>query len=298
MTLAVVHDLRPRQPATAEDVAAFEVDVVAGLMLARSAAGIGDKTIRQDVANLEQARAWFGRPLWEMEPADGDAYFGRALRNAANSTKGHKAKALTVYFDYLNLRHRAEVFALCGRAPQCPLDEMNRPRNHHEMALRIPPSEREILGFFAGWREELGSCRKYAPSARTFCACRLISQVGLRINETCGLDLDDVKWDLGHFGKLHVRFGKGANRSGPRPRMAPLINGADATLRWFIEDIWGLLDTDDLRPGAPLFPSERRHPDGTARRITDDGIRCGLAEAVARHLPGWQGRLTPHALRH
>jgi len=298
MGLAVVQSLRPQQPVTEEDVAALEIDLLAGLTLARSAAGVGDKTIRQDTGNLEQIRSWFGRPLWEMEPADADAYFGRVLRSAANSTKAHKAKALTVYFAYVDLRHRAEVFTLTGRAPQCPLDEMNRPRNHHEMALRIPPGEQEIDALFAGWRQELDTCRKYAPSARTFTACRLITQVGLRITETCQLDLDDIKWDLGAFGKLHVRYGKGANRSGPRPRMVPLIDGSGATLRWFIEDIWGLLDTDDLRPGAPLFPSERRHADRTAKRITDDGIRSGLAEATARHLPGWSGKLTPHVLRH
>jgi hypothetical protein len=43
-----------------------------------------------------------------------------------------------------------------------------------------------------------------------------MSQVGLRINEARSLDLDDVKWDLGRFGKLHVRAGKGARGSGPR----------------------------------------------------------------------------------
>jgi integrase/recombinase XerD len=47
---------------------------MAGLTLARSAAGVGDKTVRQDVGNLEQIRSWFGRPLWEMEPPDADAY--------------------------------------------------------------------------------------------------------------------------------------------------------------------------------------------------------------------------------
>jgi integrase/recombinase XerD len=76
---------------------------MAGLTLARSAAGVGDKTIRQDVGNLEQIRSWFGRPLWEMEPPDADAYFGRVLRTAATSTKAHKAKALTVYFAYIDL---------------------------------------------------------------------------------------------------------------------------------------------------------------------------------------------------
>jgi hypothetical protein len=42
-----------------------------------------------------------------------------------------------------------------------------------------------------------------------------MADVGLRVNEACKLDLPDVKWDLGLFGKLHVRHGKGARGSGP-----------------------------------------------------------------------------------
>ena len=45
---------------------------------------------------------------------------------------------------------------------------------------------------------------------------RLMADVGLRVNEACRLDLADVKWDLGRFGKLHVRHGKGARGSGRR----------------------------------------------------------------------------------
>ena len=84
-----------------------------------------------------------------------------------------------------------------------------------------------------------------------------MAQVGLRVNEARMLDLDDVRWDLGRFGKLHVRHGKGARGSGPRERMVPLINGADRTLRWFIEDVRGLFGGDFARYGAPLLPSER-----------------------------------------
>ncbi|MER8160812.1 hypothetical protein [Streptomyces sp. NPDC094472] len=91
-----------------------------------------------------------------------------------------------------------------------------------------------------------------------------MSQVGLRVSEACGLDLGDIKWDLGRFGKLPVRHGKGTRGSGPRERMVPLINGADRTLRWFIEDVWGQFDDDHTRPGAPLFPSERKNTDGSA----------------------------------
>lgn len=49
---------------------------------------------------------------------------------------------------------------------------------------------------------------------------------------------------------------------------------------------------------APLFPSERRYGDGSSRAVTDDALRSGLAEAVARHLPHQIGQLTPHVLRH
>ncbi|WP_230211150.1 site-specific integrase [Streptomyces kaniharaensis] len=120
--------------------------------------------------------------------------------------------------------------------------------------LRIPPSEPEVGTLFAGWGGELATCRKFAPTARNYTASKLLSQVGLRVSEACGLDLDDIKWDLGRFGKLHGRHGKGTRGSGPRERMVPLINGADRTLRWFIEDVWGQFDDDHTRLGAPLFP--------------------------------------------
>jgi len=48
-----------------------------GFVLARAAAGLSDGTIASDVLHLEQVRAWFGRPLWDMEAPDADAYFGK-----------------------------------------------------------------------------------------------------------------------------------------------------------------------------------------------------------------------------
>jgi integrase len=112
------------------------------------------------------------------------------------------------------------------------------------------------------------------------------------------LDLDDVRWELGRFGKLNVRHGKGARRRGPKPRLVPLISGADENLRWFIEDVWGQFGTDHAQPGAPLFPSERNCRDGSCSRATADVFRRSLAEAAACHLPAWSGKLTPHVLRH
>jgi hypothetical protein len=70
MSLAAVHDLREyRPPASAQELEQFEVDVLAGYVLARSSAGIRDRTIRGEVGYLERVREWLGRALWEMKPA-------------------------------------------------------------------------------------------------------------------------------------------------------------------------------------------------------------------------------------
>ena len=299
LTLALVRDLREqRPPATDEQIADFETDLLAGFVLARASAGLADSTIRNDTNHLELIRNWFGRPLWEMQPTDADAYFGKVLREARPATRTGRAAALSVFFEFLELRHKVELHNLTGRVIECPLDEMNRPRASVDAQLRVPPSEVEIEILFTGWREDLVTCRKFGPSARNYAVARLAADVGLRINEARMLDLDDVRWELGRFGKLNVRHGKGSRRKGPKPRLVPLINGADRNLRWFIEDVWAQFDADHSRLGAPLFPSERRNADGSSARPTADVFRRSLADATAAHLPGWTGKLTPHVLRH
>src|SRR5262249_32911028 len=103
--------------------------------------------------------------------------------------------------------------------------------------LRVPPAEAEVGQLFAGWRGELASCRKFAPAARNYAVARLAADVGLRINEARMLDLDDVRWGLGRFGKLNVRHGKGSRRGGPKPGVVPWINGAGGGGRGFIRDV-------------------------------------------------------------
>src|SRR5438067_6250296 len=147
-----------RVPASAEDLADFETDVLAGFVLARASAGLADSTIRNDTGHLQLTRDWFGRPLWEMQPDDADAYFGRVLRDARPSTRTGRAAALTVFFQFLELRHRAEIYNLTGRVPECPLDEMNRPRASVEPQLRVPPSQADVDRLSVGWRVDLATC--------------------------------------------------------------------------------------------------------------------------------------------
>ena len=139
MALALVRDLREhRTAASAEELADLETDVLAGFVLARASAGLADSTIRNDTGHLELIRDWFGRPLWEMQPSDADAYFGKVLREAKPSTRTGRAAALTVYFQFLELRHKIELHNLTGRVIECPLDEMNRPRSLGRPAAAHP----------------------------------------------------------------------------------------------------------------------------------------------------------------
>ncbi|MGH3709057.1 MAG: hypothetical protein ACRDRQ_13380 [Pseudonocardiaceae bacterium] len=165
MVLAVVRDLREqRAPAGPEQLAEFETDVLAGFVLARASAGLADSTIRGDVGHLEQVRAWFGKPLWGMKPGDADTYFGKVVRHCAKGTR--LARALSTYFQFLELRHKVEIHQLTGWVVECPIDEMNRSRGAKDAALRIPPTKAEVGALFAGWREKLATCRKFAPTAR------------------------------------------------------------------------------------------------------------------------------------
>ena len=129
MALTAVADLREVRPlAGAAEIEAFEVDVLAGFVLARAAAGLADGTIASDVGRLTQVRMWFDRPLWEMEPADADRYFAKVLGGAAKGTRLSRAGSLRTYFAFLELRHKVEIHDMTGRVVECPIDEMNRPR--------------------------------------------------------------------------------------------------------------------------------------------------------------------------
>lgn len=298
MSLAVVRDLRAGlRLETAAEVAAFEQDLLAEFVLARSSAGVADATIRQDVATVCQLREWFGRPLWELRAADVDRYFGAHLREAAPATRHHKANAVAIYFEFLEVRYKPAIHAATGFVVECPLDEINRPRGGIGTRIRIPPSSREIGQLFGGWQGELASTRKYAPSARNYTACRLSSLIGPRVSELSLLRMGDLRWDLGRFGKV-LLHGKGSLGRGKKDRLVPLINGARELLDWWVTGPRWVFDDRVNDPLAPVFPSERRNDDATSSPVETDALRSGLAVAVDKHLPDHAGRLTPHVLRH
>src|SRR5262249_57177601 len=74
--------------------------------------------------------------------------------------------------------------------------------------------------------------------------------------------------------------------------------GGDGGWGWFTREVGGECGAAHPRPGARLSPPERKCLDGSCPRETADVFRQSLAQAAARHLPAWAGKLTPHVLRH
>jgi hypothetical protein len=143
--LGVVRDLRsPRSLDTPGEAAAYQEHLLAEYVLARLAHGVADGTIRGEIAAVEQFLDQAGVPAWEVEPAHADRFLGQAQRHQAPGTRRGKAKAIDLFFRFLEARYRGEICELTGRVVASPVDDCNRPRHsgdflvsRHLVALRV-----------------------------------------------------------------------------------------------------------------------------------------------------------------
>ena len=302
MSLAVVRSLdAPRRLGTAQALEDYEQELVDQYLLAAVGAGMGDASVAGDRSAIFEFLRFAGRPVWTAQPGDADRFLAHQRRELGRAplTVQKKAWALAHFFDFLVVRYQGDINALTGYVVEQVIDEFNRPAQADYGALRIPPSDAEVEALFGAWRDWLPSARKYLPTARDYLAASLWRRTGLRIQETYMLDIRDWRRDLGEYGKIHIRFGKGSKGRGPKTRLTPAINQAGALLDWWLAEVRHQFGDDWTDPDAPLLPSERRDEHtGFCRRAGDQTLRDGLADAVGRWLPDWSGRLTPHTLRH
>jgi site-specific recombinase XerD len=303
MSLAAVRSLRPTpQLRTVQELEDFEQELVDQYALAGVGAGLTDGYVAQERSTLFAFVRFLGRPVWTATVDDGDRFLAylRKSRGLSHRTVHGRALTLGRFYDFLLTRYQGEVHAKTGAVLEQPIDHFNRPkRAEYAVLTRVPPSDEEIEQLFGLWRDALPEARKYLPATRDYLAASLWRRAGLRITETVMLDIRDWRPDLGEHGRLHVRFGKGSMGKGPKTRLVPGINDTDALLHWWLTDVRHQFDDDYGNPDAPMLPSERRDRlTGCCLRAGDDALRSGLAVAVQRWLPSWQGRLTPHVLRH
>ncbi len=169
-----------------------------------------------------------------------------------------------------------------------PLDvfHVGRHVSSESAATRPPPTPERREGFFTFLRERMETARKWTPAARDYALFRTLYHAGLRSEEASRLERQDVHFNRGPFGKLHVRFGKGARTSGPRPRWVPMLDGLDLVLRWFLDDVRGKFPDSGV-----LFADE-----------SGGALHPGTIRNRLRYLMSLEGRpeaerFSPHAMR-
>ena len=278
----------------------FEQEIVDEYALAMAASGLSDRHIRGTRAVVIEFARSLTVPLWEATCADADLFLAEQRRLGHSvSTRAGKAGKLALFFEFMISRYQGQIHRATGVLVEQPIDEFNRQSGASLGKVRVPPSDAEIEAFFTCWRHSIPQARKYLPAARDYFAASLWRRLGLRINETVMLDIGDWRPDLGGFGKLHVRFGKGAHGRGPKPRLVPAINGAAELIDWWLGEVRHQYGEDWAYPDAPLLPSERFNRElGRCGRVGDNALRRSLGLQVDQWLPAWSGRMTPHVLRH
>jgi integrase/recombinase XerD len=121
---------------------------------------------------------------------------------------------------------------------------------------------------FAGWREELATCRKFALAARNY--ARLPAPVGGRAAGERGLQARSARCQMG-AGPVRQASSPSRQRRPrllARERMVPLTSNAGQTLRWFAGDVWGQFG-DDHTMSTATTPSSLPSCAGGRRQFRD-----------------------------
>ncbi|MFE0697722.1 tyrosine-type recombinase/integrase [Streptomyces sp. NPDC058869] len=267
----------------------FQADCVEAFVASWRARGFSPVTVENDIGLLERTLTALGRPAWDVTPEDIDRVVGDlALAGRAASTRREYVQIFKGFHRFLQARKAVEIEAGFGVRLVCPVDEFNASRHvgDDSPAQLPPPTPERVAEFFDFLKARIATARKYAPAARDFAMFRTLYHAGLRSEEVSLLDRLDLHFTRGPFGKLHVRFGKGARTSGPRPRWVPMLDGLDLVLHWFLDDVRGKF------PDSPvLFADE-----------SGGNLHRGTIRNRLRYLMELEGRpatdrFSPHALR-
>jgi site-specific recombinase XerD len=220
-----------------------------------------------------------------------------AAQGLAASTRRLYVQVFKNFHAFLAVRKAAEIEVAFGVRVENPVDEFNAARHvsADSPSASPPPAPERLEDFFGFLRERIAGARKYAVAGRDYALFRTLYLAGLRADEAAMMDRADVHFGRGPFGKLHVRFGKGAKTSGPRPRWVPMLDGLDLILRWYL---------DEIRPrmgdGPALFCDEgggRIHR-GTIRNRLASLLEMEQAAVQSRGGLLEPARFSPHTLRH
>jgi integrase/recombinase XerD len=289
--LRAVECLQATWDAGVVEPAAFQSGCVDGFVASQVARGFSATTIENGTGVLERFLALAGKPAWELTAGDVDSVVAALIdRGVGAVTRRDYVSAFRQFFAFLQARHAAEIESRFDVRLADPLDvfHVGRHVSSDSPATRPPPTPQRMEEFFAFLRARMETARKWTPAARDYALFRVLYHAGLRSAEAATLEIRDLHFDRGPFGKVHVRLGKAARGSGPRPRWVPMLDDLALILHWYLDGV-----RPRFRAGSEmLFPDEAGGP------MNSGSIRNRLAVLCVLEGRAMHERFSPHGLRH
>jgi integrase/recombinase XerC len=217
-----------------------------------------------------------GVEAWDkVQATDVRAYMAQGLKTLAKSTVARKLASLRAFFDFLRERG---LKLDPSRLVQPPKQEKPLPRRLSvDEAFHLVEAERPK-------RRDYGSDElRRALETRDRALLELVYSSGLRVQEARGLDLDDLRTDL---GLVHIRRGKGS-----KERVVPMGEKAMQAIQDYLK--WRNQMLPEEGPGRQepaLFLNAR------GGRLTTRSMQNILAERMGGLSVG--RKVSPHSLRH
>lgn len=298
--LQLVHGGASTVPAVATvSPLVFQDSCLEAFRTSQAVRSFAQTSIENNAGVLDRFLAACGKPAWEVTAQDVDRVMASLIQQGLTaSTRRGYLQVFKSFYAFLSVRKAMEIGAIFGVQLVDPLDDFNV--IHHvdssSPSAVAPPSDERMEEFFDFLKHRIAGARKYAVAGRDYALFRTLYLAGTRAEETSSLDRSDVHFGRGPFGKIHVRFGKGAKTSGPRPRWVPMLDGLDLILRWYLEEIAPLLGD-----GPALFSVEGggRISRGTIRNRLEQLLQLEqAARGEADPLSPDLADFSPHTLRH
>ncbi|MGE5418177.1 MAG: tyrosine-type recombinase/integrase [Acidobacteriota bacterium] len=236
-------------------------------------------TIKGIVSYINSVLEFIQKPLWEIHSWDIERYSDALINSGASaSTRRQKIGAFRRFMEWIILNYSREISEIYSvRVVQPVTEDSHIIHAHDDLIHKEPPPPKETIDlFFSFLSNYINRSPNPQIAGRDYTIYKLQYLVGLRIDEASMLDLNDIRYDLGDYGKIHVRFGKGCNTSGKRQRWVPMIDGADQLLKWYLQDVRGLFRKS--KESTALFPSFQE------RRIRSESVSNSLTKYL--HLAG------------
>src|SRR5436190_18097453 len=206
--------------------------------------------------------------------------YARDLESTVDSRSGRVLTPATVARRRSGLSSWYAFLVKVGAVPANPVAGADRPRigRDHSGTVGLTAAEVDALLAAAG--------RDHGPAAlRSQAALTLLADLGLRVGELVGLDIDDVGHERGH---RTVRF---TGKSG-KPRRRALAPGTAGVLDRYLASRAATAGRPVDQLDGPLFAT------ATGGRLDRHAVfRLVRRLARAAGIAAWS-RLSPHSLRH